>query len=100
MRKKINNIIVSSLCAVLLVSALILSFNVFSDFILVARQDDVCGEIVSEKTKDFARQDDVCGEIVSEETKDFARQDDVCGEIVSIETYDFAGKDLVGGGLV
>lgn len=81
MNKKIRNLVSKSLCTVLIISALILSFNLFSNAIIIAGQDKVCGEIVKSIIFNIAGQDKVCGEIVRGNIIDVA-QDKVCGEIV------------------
>jgi len=53
MNKKFVSLVVKSLCSVLLISALILSYSFFSNDITIAGKDDVIGEIVQADTLDL-----------------------------------------------
>jgi len=86
MNKKFVSLVVKSLCSVLLISALILSYSFFSNDITIAGKDDVIGEIVQANIIDIAK-DDVIGEIVQANIIDVAK-DDVIGEIVQADTLD------------
>ena len=66
MNRKVKNLVVKSLCSILIISALILSFNVFSNSIILAGydKDKGCSEIVKSTFFDMAGQDKVGGGIV------------------------------------
>ena len=84
-----KNLMVKSLCSVLLIGALILSFNVISDVITVAGDDLVGGELVKANTVEIAGDDLVGGELVKANIVDIAGDDLVGGELVkAIKIYE------------
>jgi len=94
MNKKFISLVVKSLCSVLLISALVLSYSFYSNDITIAGRDEVIGEIVSADTIDVAGRDEVIGEIVQANIIDVAGRDEVIGEIVQADTLDLISNKV------